>query len=666
MKKKKYNNGGPISVESLAVKPPIIRQLKMQIPSIPAYTVPAIYQGNTEHSAKSKSKNRFREKSMGGQLLQAGVSFIPGVGQILAPLVGMVDQQNEAAKAANEAFIQDRAPLKVAVNPYGQMAMGGTILPKNRILSNQPVRKSRRRRNSQLNPAILAGIGVLGTGIVSALDKDKQQPSSLALSIPAPFSTPVATSTNQGEVPYISEAFNKVNTPDFVNVAKYGGTLESGRYKNGGILNDMFKQYKTGSHQQGNDLLVDEKGLPDPNGLNTVQNKENSYTIDGQQYVFSDTLGGKEKFNTQAMNINKKYPKARFNLDQRQALDLEMKLLSKENDIARIAVEGSTPTQMAYGGPILNKAILDASNYFKSNQSVTPDQVPLADPNMFVNPTDPKLYTPQMPEEYKGIEMATNTTQVVPESQITLGKDLTAPGPTPINPTQAVTNRDVTGILDPKAANAVGLGLKGLALAGSVKDAFSSAENERPILPNYDKSDAYLKSANIDYTQARQDVTGASNIGAGINRSLSGSASQFQGREQARIAQLQDALSRVSMGEGNAQSQLNLTKGEIENSRALDTSNRLYQNQQGNMQNQANQRYAGRMLSSDLASIGSSFNSYASTQQINNNNRELNTFQVNQQIALLNSRFPNIKVTPEIMDKIKQGASIDEIIKVSI
>jgi len=504
-----------------------------------------------------------RKYSIGGQLLQTGVSFIPGVGQVLAPLIGMGDQMLDQQKLLEEQRKLQAPPIKINTTPYGSFKKGGSL------------------------------------------------------------------------------------------------------------LNDMFEQYTAGAHGSGNDLTVDGKGQADINGENVVQNKENSFRVDNKQYVFSDTLGGKEKFNTQAMKINKKYPRARFELDQRQALDLEMKLLSKENDVARAESEPqANPKQMAYGGPIPGQALLDASNYWKNNQVVLPDQVPMADPNMFVNPTSPKLYTPEIPQEYQGIEMATDSTQIPGGNaqSLTLGKDLSLPenNASTVNPTVPQLQDRGDGVLSAKGANAIALGLKGAALAGSIYDAFQKPEQERLITPNYRQADEYMKSADIDFTQAKQDAVGVSNIGASTNRSLAGNASQFQGREQARLAQLQDVLGRINMQEGNAQSELNLTKGQYEANKAVDRSNREYTNQQGNMQNRATSRYADRILSSDLASIGSSFNQYASTQQINNNNRELNEFQTNQQIQILNSKYPNVKITPEIMEKLRQGASIDEIIKFSI
>jgi hypothetical protein len=503
-------------------------------------------------------------------LLQTGVSFIPGVGQILAPLVGIADQQMDAQKAAEEQqklLRQQQAPIKIT-NPYGN-------------------------------------------------------------------------------------------------------------YKNGGVLNDMFKQYDTGSHDSGNDLQVDTQGIPSPNGPNSVQNKENSYKVGDDQYVMSDALTNPKtgnKFNQDAMKINKKYPKARFQSDQKNALDLEMKNLSKINDVMR---KGEESKQMAYGGLILGNAFNDATNYWKSQQKplLTQNGVPLADGNMFV---DSKNFNPYNSEEPKEILGPPNTQMPGQTPQISklptlspeqvAGRDAeskyqfseTTPKTDVLG---AKTGDRGSGVLDPKSANAVALGMKGLALAGSIHDALQPAEKERLLTPNYRKSDAYMQSANIDFTQAKQDAIGVSNIGANMNRSLSGNAAQYQGREQSRLAQLQDSLGRVSEAENNAQSQLNLVKGQYEQQKAVDYTNREYQNQQGNMQNQAAARGFGRQLASDLSQIGSSFNQYAETTKLNQNTQDIAKFTNSQIMATINAKNPNFKLQDNVVENFLSGkTSLDDVL----
>lgn len=481
-----------------------------------------------------------KKKSLGGQILQTGASFIPGFGQILSPIIGLADQMLEPNKQTKTQ------PMQTNTNPFG-------------------------------------------------------------------------------------------------------------RFANGGILNDAFKQYQTGSHQSGNDLAVDSKGNADPSGQDTVQNRENSYPVNGKQYVFSDVLGKNGlPFNKHAMKINKKYPDARMQVDQRNALDLEMKLLAKDNDVARAKVESN---QHRDGGPI----VPESQNSMWQAQSLSPITVPtLPLPNQVSSDVaDFKA----MDNSNPGIGLDTTSfgTELTPGTNLSM----TAPATSTVTST-AKTRSYSPNILDSKTANAIGLVSKGLALAGSINDAMKPAENEKLILPDYRKADQYMQSANIDFSQARQDAVGVSNIGAQTNRSLSSNAASYQGREQARLAGLSDQLSRIAEAQNNAQSSLNLNKGQYESNKAVDTTNRQYQNQQGNMQNQANSRFFDRTLMSDLSQIGSSFNSFAETQKVISNNKQLNEFQTNQALAVLNSKFPNVKITPDVIEKIKSGMSIDDIIKITI
>ena len=490
--------------------------------------------------------------SLGGDILQTGVSFIPGVGQLLSPLVGLLDQQISA-----QPNVQ-KQPLQMNMNPLGKFA-------------------------------------------------------------------------------------------------------------DGGILNDAFKQYKTGSHTSGKDLTVDGSGNPDPDGSNSVQNNENSYMVNGKQYVFSDVLKKAGKaFNVHAMEINKKYPDARFSRDQRNALDLEMKFLAKENDAARTTESNQKALGGFTNGPD-DPVIPPSENIQFMAQNPFQYKVPTNFPTL-PTITEQKYGTQGMIEAKQmtgdgtlATDSTTFGTELTP-----IGKDLSTQTPSKSINITGAKSKFSPGILDAKTANTLGLLTKGFALAGSIGDALSPAEKEKLITPDYTKADKYMQEANIDYTQAKQDAQGVSNIAAQTNRSLSSNAASYQGREMVRLAGLSDQLSRIAEAQNNAQSSLNLTKGQYEAGKATDRANREYQNQQGNMQNQANSRFFDRTLMSDLSQIGSSFNEYGETQKVINNNKELNQFQVNQALAILNSKYPNVKITPDIMEKLKSGASIDEILKISI
>lgn len=487
--------------------------------------------------------------SLGGDILQTGVSFIPGVGQLLSPLVGLLDQQISA-----QPNVQ-KQPLQMNMNPLGKFA-------------------------------------------------------------------------------------------------------------DGGILNDAFKQYKTGSHASGKDLTVDSSGNPDPNGSNSVQNNENSYMVDGKQYVFSDVLKKAGKaFNVHAMEINKKYPDARFSRDQRNALDLEMKFLAKENDAAR-ATESNQKALGGYTNGPDDPVIPPSENIQFMAQNPFQYKVPTNFPTL-PTVTEQKYGTQGMIEakQMTGDEtLATDSTTFGTELN-PIGKDLSTQVPSKSINITGAKSKFSPGILDAKTANTLGLLTKGFALAGSIGDALSPAEKEKLITPDYTKADKYMQEANIDYTQAKQDAQGVSNIAAQTNRSLSSNAASYQGREMARLAGLSDQLGRIAEAQNNANSQLNLQRGQYEAGKATDRANREYQNNSDNLQNEANSRYADRILGSELSQIGTEFNKYSNQIKENQNNKELSQFQINQQLAILNSKYPSFKIDSDVMDLLKSGASIDDIIK---
>lgn len=410
-----------------------------------------------------------------------------------------------------------------------------------------------------------------------------------------------------------------------------------GKFKNGGFLNDGFKQYNTGSHDSGNDLLVDENGNPNPNATNSVQNNENSFRLkNGKQYVMSDTLRNPKtgmKFSEEASQINKKYD-GRRDMDQRSALDFEMGNLAKINDSLKLISESFQKSAGgALGDPVRTRSWVDPSGKVHPGEDqLEIETLPNNDEN--VPKSDLFNFSPEYKVEVPKVESSQERSSQITESDAGFG------------------------------ANALGVAAKGFGLLSSINDALSSPEQEKLILPDYTKSDAYIKAANIDYSQAKQDAIGVSNISGNVNRSLSSGASVYQARESSRLAQLQDAMSRISESQNNAQSQLNLTKGQYEQNKALDTANRRYQNQQNQQMNDANARFFDRQLASDLTQIGTSLNKYGETQKLIQNEKDLNRFNTTQALTILQSKYPGWSIDPAIIEQFKSGKiGMDEFLK---
>jgi hypothetical protein len=456
----------------------------------------------------------------------------------------------------------------------------------------------------------------------------------------------------------------EVEIPENIMTNPYGNLKYGGKMAFGGVINNDFKQYNTGSHNSNADLPVDKNGNASLNTATAkVQNKENSFKIGLDQYVMSDVLINPETgnaFNKDAAKINKKYPQATYQEDQKNALNFKMKRLASLNDSVRKAAEQIQTVEKFFGGPT------DPTKRYPigvDGKSIIPDNSQIYPEANNSNALVPAAYTP-----FGNIEtnLPLNTTNIYPGSPITLGENLNEETPSITSDRSETTfkPRSAPRALDARDSNNIALALKGAGLLKSVADAFTPAEKEKTILPDYSKSDNYMASANIDYSQAKQDAMGISNIAANVNRSAgSNNFAAFQGREAARIANLMDSVGNINMQENNQRSNLNLTRGQYEQSKALDTANRETQNRINNQQNQANANFADEKLFSELTSIGTEFNQYSNHLRELKNNKEIATYYINEGLAMINSNLSNFNLDPQFVEKLKSGASMDELVK---
>jgi hypothetical protein len=542
------------------------------------------------------------KKSQGGQLLSAGLSMVPGYGAVLGPAAGMVDNLIDQSKMQ----VQPQIATNIDNNIFGNLAMGGKL-----------------------------------------------------------------------------------------KKYKKGGYINSNEMKEGGFINQDFKQFDTGSHDSGNDMNVDQNGNVSNNPVAAVQNKENTYRVGTNNYVMSDTLVNPmtgNTFNVDAAKVNKQHTKADFLPEEKNSLNFKMKSLSMLNDAMRNTSEnfqkangGSIPftsgtnnyAALAYpmvtGNAFPNysqrfpmgvdgKSIMPPATFNNQQSTNTPHNgmVPTGD----TNPLDPQVVERNdLPQDPTTFGTSINNLKSNPNQSFV--------NPAQTNPLDITASRNMPAFdeysVQPKTGNNtnynnVAIGLKGAALLKSTFDALSPAEKEDPILPNYSKSDDYFQKANIDYTQAKQDATGASNIGRNVNRSSSSGFAQFQGREANRSANLGDALSRISESQNNQQSQLNVNKAQYEQGKAVDTANRLSQNRINNQQNRATAKLAGEKLFSELSGIGTEFNKYQNHLDEIKNNKEIANYYIKEGTMLLNTQLDNFKLDPEFVTKLKSGASIDELI----
>lgn len=466
-------------------------------------------------------------------------------------------------------------------------------------------------------------------------------------------------------LPDLGKMFSKKQStfaPTKMNTNPFGNIM-----KDGGVLNEGFKQYDTGSHIEGNDLAVNSEGVPSNNPVAKVQNKENMFKVKGKAFIMSDVLVNPETGNTinvDAAKLNKSLPMASFNPEDKNTLNFGMERLSKLNDIMKGIKEGvemecgGTLKRYDNGGPIAGFVPRRVDPFTGREYNLIED-APSIDPL-----SEPLAPLPQVQagasnnREPQFSSFKVDDSPYIPSIERQDNEDIT-----PFDGITGETNQPVEN--KPFDLNTIAVGLKGLGLAKSISDSLTPALEEQVILPDYTQSDRYMKEANIDYTQARQNAIGASNVGANVNRSASSNFAQYQNREMARTANLVDAIANIDMQENNARSSLNLTRGQYEQNKAVDTANRKYQNRIDNLQNQATANLADQKLFTELSQIGTEFNKAENFRRQISNNRELQQFYVNEALSLINSRNDNFQLDPDFVNKLKSGNySIDDIIKV--
>lgn len=544
------------------------------------------------------------KKNFGGDLLSFGANFIPGAGPILSPILGQFGNMLFEPKASKPLI-----PAKMNNNPFGNLfASGGSL----NFKSSDAYKKW------------------LAYG-------------------------------------HASGEFAKTSGHQKVSIA---GKPKKVEHNTGGVINNGFKQYNTGGHMSGNDLNIDENGNPSASPIAAVQNKENMFKIGLTPFIMSDELVNPETgktFNQDAAKLNKSLPKASFNPEDKGTLKFGMERLAKLNDIMKGAKEsyqmacGGAIKKMQDGGPfgyVPKRVDIEGNeyNYITDAPTYDPLMEPLAPlPQAGQYPTFVNRANQQREPEFSSF--ATPDTPYTPSPERMDSDSVTFPGVTSENVPSTERN--------PFNFNTIAIGLKGLGLAKSFADAIEKPEVEQTILPDYTKSDRYMQEANLDYTQAKQDAIGASNIGANVNRSASGNFSQYLNREANRTANLADALGNIAMQENNARSNLNLTRGNYEQGKAIDTANRKTQNRINNQQNQATADLADQKLFSEISQIGSEFNKYQNFRNQIANNKELQQYYINEALAIINSQNANFQLDPEFVNKLKSGNySVDDVVKV--
>jgi hypothetical protein len=436
-----------------------------------------------------------------------------------------------------------------------------------------------------------------------------------------------------------------------------------GKMKTGGLLPAGFVQHNAKSHADGGQA-VDSQGKPNMVApVAEVQNKENVYN----NYVYSDMLKNPKTgktFNIDMQKLAKKYKNADTDLLSKTALNVSADNLAKTNDVVRSAVEQIQAAteqmpQAPYGIdleplPQLPINIVPGQVGYSQESNMNLPQIQ----NPFETMTGQDVQDPfdayTKAPTYINKVMSNRFSSNAPVQASTLAD-------APADYSGITRTDDKSGITDTEGRgfnyNTAALVAKGLGFAGTIGNAMKPAENENLVLPDYNPADLSFDRASIDYTQAKQDVLGASNILGATNRNASSGFGQFRNREAARIAGVMDNIGNINMQERNANSQLDITRGQYRSGKAQDIANRTYQNNVDNLQNKAvNQQFKDQMFS-ELTQIGSSLNQHETFKQELANRKDIANMNLNQFTALAKARGLNFTYgeAEEFLNAVKSG-----------
>ena len=588
--------------------------------------------------------------SEGGQILGSLASLIPGYGQIISPLIGIADKMLTQATP-----IEPKAPpVKMNTNVYGNsFKLGGWVGDGfKQYNSNSHASGNDLAIDQNGNPK---NDGMALVQNQENMVKIKGKPYIMSDTLTNPrtgnkFNIDAAKANKKYKnARYSTDEKNALNR-EMEDLAMANDIMRASKESkmkfNGGPIDPLNMMQKESTYVR-----------PTPFMMPSLPTQETMYTLKDGQPRYLDVGDIVNSTGTMDRKVQSKYKPFREKAFGGPITNLPSVLTGEEpwvspeftNPVELMAQPFVNPYQPTANNAIRNRSWVDSLGkvHEPDNQLVMED-LP-GNNDMFVPKGNNPLNTGLQPLPTYGL--MSSATPKPP--------DVSVPNYTSDRSTAGTNTGSGVG----NVANAIGLGLKGLALGRSAWDALQPAEQENPILPDYSKSDRYMGEANIDYSMARQNALGVSNMAGNMNRSASRSFGQFAGREASRYGQLGDQISNIDMQQNNAQSQLNLTRANYESQKAVGNRNILQENATNNLMNEANTRGFQRDFFSNLSQIGSEFNQYGETQKMIGNQKDMNTFNTNQTLSLLSTRYPNLKINGDLIQKYQTGQiSLDEML----
>jgi hypothetical protein len=401
-------------------------------------------------------------------------------------------------------------------------------------------------------------------------------------------------------------------------------------FKKGGAIRGHNK-YNAPQHSQGGQL-VNDQGIPDPNGTNEIEGTESKYTYtrlskQNPTYIFTPEDSQK------VSKLTKKYKNSNTSDLEKNALELSIQRIEKSNEMKK----KKQIDQYKHGGKIkkynngggLKPFSLNSKNY--STQADNPSvMMQNALQQMNTMPTmQPTNYAGKKFESASGQFIADRltdfSTKGLPQIQrsemqaprqgaykvpsIQSGQEKYGTSVTP-NPSLGFGDKPSTpatpDTVDPKAPESTSNPLKtldtlrNLTLGASSLGLLRKAEKENPIMTDYSNARKELNKLDSNLDPMRQQYAQSSNQLRNVNRNSSSSYNSFANRESQRVANLQQGLAGVSLQEQQQKNSIAAQKAQFESGVAADNKQTLQGNRINNQQNAA----VNRTIKSEITADG--------------------------------------------------------------
>lgn len=361
-------------------------------------------------------------------------------------------------------------------------------------------------------------------------------------------------------------------------------------FKQGGKIRG-HNNYNAPSHTEGGQM-VNDQGVPSPNGRNEVEKNESKYTysnIKNSSYIFTPEDAQK------LSKLTKKYSKANTSQLEKNALELEIQRIENNNEMKKKKL---TNRKYKYGGnpgdpqyPIVGLGA-GVSELMKA-----------MNPTGYLNqPMDYQSNKGKI-SNGRGDTLIDPLQTIDPRSQLLGGKVARLPSKqyTPVSTTPSMSAIDLarqttsnppnvsTTPVIPSSNNPLKNldTLRNLTLAGSSLGLLKGAEKENPIMTNYSSARSEFNKLSNNLDPLKEQVAQSSNQLRNVNRNSASSYNTFANREAQRVGNLQQSLQNINLQERQLGNQIAGQKANFETNVARDNKQTLQQNRVNNQQNQA-------------------------------------------------------------------------------